>query len=393
MPEFSPGLWNLRLPIAGPLVRGGLAGGGPAETGTLAAAFLGDWPELFVPAQSTSVLNSVTLAPVLGLGLLGVGLGLLLSVAGPLIWNRDRTVSRLRSVAGLGWWMATAWIFYQLTLVLPGREVMTEGGPRAVASNSSSAPLASAVTDRERVETEPMGHPVSVRVQKVSSPAEEPAAGSAGASPGAASPPQSIAPSSPVGSTHPAIRIRNVVRDPPPWSAAEVSPDADPQEGVFRSAPSASRARALDEVLARARVWVGERFEHELPGPLRISDELLDRHAIEDLVIEEFARSVELPGGGREEVTMSVAHLRLRFQPKLRLAVYAEHREQLARGRLIPVAGGVLGLSLLLGTIAGGLRLDQLTHGKRRMRLLAGVACVLAATGTGVWMLAREMLG
>jgi hypothetical protein len=147
---------------------------------------------------------------------------------------------------------------------------------------------------------------------------------------------------------------------------------------VFRSAPSAQRDKAIREVEERASQWLGQRFARELSGPLAIPLERLAQQGQSNLVMEEFVRQVRLPSGGMEPVPMSVAHLRVKLSPITRLVVYDDHRQQVARDRLMPLLGGVLGVSLVLGAIAVGVRIDRLTHHRRRGLLGLGLFWVLA---------------
>lgn len=193
----------------------------------------------------------------------------------------------------------------------------------------------------------------------------------------------------PLGGLLPGTRLKvdGVLNRPPEWGVGPAgdpageaggSTEGNPQFVAFRSIPSAQLGKAVQDVEERASQWLARRFERELNSPVDIPLEKLGRQGLSELVVEEFVREVRLPSGELEPVSMSVAHLRVKLTPATRLLVYGDHRQRVARDRLMPLLGGVLGVSLLLGAIAVGVRIDRLTHHRRRVPLVLGLVGVLA---------------
>ena len=365
--------------------------------------------------------------PVFGVLFLLAGLVLLLTAVGSVVWNRRRVIAGAQSVVGLLVWVGLAWGFYQFTLALPGRSgtFASPGTQSAVEVRPKAAELEAALRRAGATAVE-VGKPVGPSPAQAGSEATASQARPAGTpeiprpeatlsaereevgdsqSPAGTTPhtptnaqavttqrngserPASSQPQSSRAESETSLKVEKVVSPPPHWG---VGPGGDPAgetvggtEGspqfvVFRSAPSAQRDKAIREVEERASQWLGQRFARELSGPLAIPLERLAQQGQSNLVMEEFVRQVRLPSGGMEPVPMSVAHLRVKLSPITRLVVYDDHRQQVARDRLMPLLGGVLGVSLVLGAIAVGVRIDRLTHHRRRGLLGLGLFWVLA---------------
>lgn len=187
-----------------------------------------------------------------------------------------------------------------------------------------------------------------------------------------------IPPISPVTAV---LHVQKTENQAPDWAEKEPVPADDGVLVALSSGRFATLAEAEQQIAALAAAAVRDFYRegYSLPGNCTVPVALIEKHAVRECVGEELQKDF-----GR----MYRVHLRLRFDSALRRAVHEAWDGQVAQHRLIGL-GGILGAAtLLLGTCAAYLKLDDLTGGQYRRRLKLAAAALLAAGGLAVGMLA-----
>lgn len=169
------------------------------------------------------------------------------------------------------------------------------------------------------------------------------------------------------------LHVSKTARGLPDWAEKEAVP-AD--EGILVPLSSqrfATLQEAEQQVTAQAVQYISRfyRDEYPLSGNWTVPVSLIREHAVGEFVGEELDKDF-----GK----MYRAHLRLKLDASVRRAVHESWHEQIAQYRLKGFGGALGAVTLVLGTIAGYLKLDDLTSGQFRTRLKLAAAAVLAAS-------------
>lgn len=306
-----------------------------------------------IPGFSNLAMGpAFTFPALLVLGLAGLLLGTALFLVAGVAWKSPRPIPAVRRIkSGLG----------TLLWVVPAIAIVGLIGSRA-----------RPVFDIPQPSTEPQ----SVTVDSVSWSADSDTA--------VPQPPTTIVM---VSRPHAgSLTLRGEVTEAPRWGlseevSAEAGPELDPAHPVFRSKRYATTQSAVDEVTRSAVDYLQRKFRTELNSPVTIDAEMVDRLAVDQLVVEKFLKEFPLTEGEPVKTEMYIAHLQLNLGPQLRDAVYAQWRAQTVNKRLQVLGGGLVLVTLLLGTVSTYLRLDDATEGRYRTRLKMAAAAVVAAAG------------
>ena len=163
-------------------------------------------------------------------------------------------------------------------------------------------------------------------------------------------------------------------RQAPDWAEKGPVPEEDGVLVPLSSQRFATLAEAEQQVTAEAMAYMRKFYNDEYPlsGDWMVPVALIEKHAVRDIVGEELEKDFG---------NMYRAHLRLSLNSATRRAVHESWHDQIALHRLIGF-GSALGMAtLVLGTVAGYLKLDALTGGQYRHRLKLAAAALLAAGG------------
>jgi hypothetical protein len=185
-------------------------------------------------------------------------------------------------------------------------------------------------------------------------------------------------PAAPITKTR--LSARSTVAEPPEWSKTAQEQPAPPEsERVISSGKFASLEEAEQDVTNKALQLLDSRFREELKSDARLTVDLIDRYAVNDLVVERFEKQFDLTDGRQLSAPMYVAHLKLELAPGLRDAVYANWASELVNRRITTLGGMTALVTLMLGTAAVYFRLNEATGGAHQRRLKFAAAFVLGA--------------
>lgn len=171
----------------------------------------------------------------------------------------------------------------------------------------------------------------------------------------------------------PHLKARQMSSDAPDW----VAHPAFAAGGGSLIALSSERFATLDDaerqVTAQAVEAIRNHFHEEFPdyGAWTVPVSLIEQHAVQQSAYEVIDQ--DFGGGFREK--MYRAHVQLKFSPELRQALYGTWRAGIVEHRLLVLASLFGLVTLILGTIAGYIRLDALSLGaySRRLKFAAGL--------------------
>jgi hypothetical protein len=178
------------------------------------------------------------------------------------------------------------------------------------------------------------------------------------------------------------LRVRETLPNEPEWARNGPLPGDSGVLVPISSQRFATLAEAEEQVTELAAAYV-QRFYHDeypLEGEFTVPGSLIEKYGVNSLVGEEFEKDF----GDGVPVKMYRAHLRLDVNSKLRQALHDSWNEQLVTQRLTTLGTGLGMVTIMLATVAGYFRLNELTHGQYGRRLKLAAVALIGAAGLGV---------
>lgn len=173
------------------------------------------------------------------------------------------------------------------------------------------------------------------------------------------------------------LKIRQMSSVAPSWADATPDPKGDSTTVVVSSQRFATLEEAERQATERVLALVHSHFHDEHPqrGAWQAPLSEVEAHAVEQVTGE----SLDKDFGNGIQGRMYRVHARLNLSPELRKALYGTWRAQVVDRRLT-ILGSILALvTLMLGTSATYIRLDDRTGGQLRWRLrFAALATIMA---------------
>lgn len=176
---------------------------------------------------------------------------------------------------------------------------------------------------------------------------------------------------------HPFLKARQMSSDEPNWVTQPVPGAAD---GTFLTL-SSQRFALLEEAERQVTGQVIEAIRHhfyeEFPdyGNWEVPVALVEQYAVQQSAYE----VIDKDFGGGFKNKMYRVHVQLKFSPDLRQALYGSWRAGVVDHRLL-ILGSLFGLvTLICGTIAGYIRLDDVSFGMYRRRLKFAAGALITA--------------
>jgi hypothetical protein len=178
------------------------------------------------------------------------------------------------------------------------------------------------------------------------------------------------------------LRVHETLPNEPDWAKTGPLP-ADPGILVpLSSQRFATIAEAEEQVTQLAVDYVKQFYKDEYPlkGEFTVPVSLVEKYAVKTLVGEELEKDF----GNGLTGKMYRAHLRLDVNSKLRDALHESWNEQLVKQRLTTLGSGLGVVTVLLASVAGYFRLNEMTQGQYRNRLKLAAVALIGAAGLGV---------